>query len=524
MSIFRYLLILIFGFFAVRSVDLMLVRGSYFRRLADENRIRRLRIAPARGRILDRNGFELARNTVAYLDREGKKLNRKQALELEAAGVPLQKKWVREYPLAAAAAHITGYLSEATQEEIDHQNKDCPISLGDLVGRGGIEQFYDCRLRGKPGEKLVEVNALGEIVREIGKREAIAGDDVRLTIDKNWQRVAWEALKGNKGAVVILDPNNGQILALVSWPSFDPNAFTKFRDETKISQWLNDPNFPFLNRAISGAYHPGSTFKMITAIAGLEEGKIDAQTKVEDTGVIKIGQWQFGNWYWLEYGRKEGLVDLVKAIKRSNDIYFYKVGEWLGVRQLADWAEKFGVGKLTGIDLPGEIGGFLPSPEWKERAKGEKWFLGNTYHLAIGQGDLTMTPLQVALETAVIANGGKWCRPYLNQKSNIKDQNCRDLGIKSEYIELVKKGMIEACSPGGTGFPFFNFRPQIACKTGTAEVGDGTDDSHAWFTLFYPADHPEVVMTVLVERGGSGAYVAAPIAKEIIERVREVRE
>ncbi len=529
MVILHYLLILIFGFFAARSFDLMIIRGRYFRRLADENRIRRVRIVPARGRILDRQGFELARNTVVYRDQAGKKLSRQEALAREARGEVIKKDWQREYPLAQAAAHLTGYLTEATQEEINASQENCPIGLGDLVGRGGIEQEYDCQLRGRPGEELVEVDARGEVKRRLGQRPAQPGQDIRLTIDKNWQQAVGQVLSQAEKpdlskAVVVLDPRTGQVLALASWPAFDPNSFTKFRREEQIQAWLNDPQLPFLNRVIGGAYHPGSVFKMITAIAGLEAGKIDAQTQVEDTGVIKIGQWQFGNWYWLEYGRKEGLVDLVKAIKRSNDIYFYKVGEWLGVEVLLDWAKRFGLGHLTGIDLPGEVSGLLPSPEWKEKTKGERWFLGNTYHLAIGQGDLTMTPLQVAVETAVIANGGKWCRPHLNliQKPKTKNQrdgnqDCRELGIKREHLELVKQGMIEACSPGGTGFPFFNFKPQVACKTGTAEVGDGTDETHAWFTLFYPTDQPRVVITVLVERGGSGAYVAAPIARQLIE-------
>jgi len=511
-KLLQYLLILIFGFFLTRVADLMLIRGAYFRRLAEENRIRRIKIEAARGKILDRNKFELARNTVFYLDEKGERIGRQEALNLEAVGVPLQKKWVREYPLAKATAPVTGYLSEASQEEI--AGSSCQIGLGELVGRGGVEQFYDCPLRGSKGERLVEVNAKGTVVRQLGQKNAVSGNDIHLTIDKSWQEASWQALAGRKGAIIILNPNNAEVLALVSSPSFNPNSFTKWRDDKKIKQWLNDENFPFLNRAISGAYHPGSVFKIVTATAGLEEGEINAETKIEDTGEIKIGQWRFGNWYWLEYGRKEGLVNIVKAIKRSNDIYFYKTGEWVGVSRLRDWAEKFGFGEVTGIDLPAESGGFLPSPQWKEKAKKEKWFLGNTYHLAIGQGDLTTTPLQIALETAVVANGGRICQPHLR----LKTKECHSLGIKKENLELIKQGMVGACSPGGTGFPFFNFEPRVACKTGTAEVGDGTNDSHAWFTLFYPTDEPKIVITVLVERGGSGAYVAAPIAKEIIER------
>jgi len=235
---FRYLLVFIFGFFMVRSADLMLIRGAYFRRLADENRIRRLKIAPARGRILDRNGFELARNTVLYLDQKGNRLDRQRALELEAAGASLKKKWIREYPLADLAAHLTGYLTEATREEIKESRDDCPIGLGDLVGRGGIEQEYDCQLRGQPGEELVEVDARGKVRRRLGQRPAQPGEDIWLTIDKNWQKAVGQALmqsaeKKQPKAVVVLDPNNGQVLALASWPAFDPNVFTKFRRQNQ---------------------------------------------------------------------------------------------------------------------------------------------------------------------------------------------------------------------------------------------------------------------------------------------------
>lgn len=529
LKIFNWAIFIVFGLFLTRATDLMLVRGAYFKKLADFNRVRRVKISPARGRILDTRGVELARNSVRYFDSEDQLVTRENALEIEASGAAaLVKEWVREYPLGESTAHLTGYLGEASEEEVFPDDRSKP-GMGDLIGRGGIEQFYDSLLRGVSGEKLVEVGAKGEEIRELGRREAKAGEDIFLSLDSRWQEAAWQALSGHKGAVVILDPDSGAILSLVSWPAFDPNLFTKNRDEEQIHSLLNDSSLPFLNRAIGGAYHPGSVFKMITSVAGLQEGEIDRNKEIEDTGVIEIGKWRFGNWYWLEYGRTDGMVNLEKAIKRSNDIYFYKVGEWVGIGRLLTWAEKFNLGQTTGIDIPGEVSGFLPSPQWKEEIKGERWFLGNTYHLSIGQGDLTMTPLQVAIETAAIANGGKICRPHL-----VGGLACQDLWVKQENIDLIKKGMVKACSTGGTGFPFFNFRPQVGCKTGTAEVGDGSDDAHAWFTLFFPADSSSsdgglegllrggtgsrVVITVLVERGGSGAYIAAPIAKEIIER------
>jgi len=511
-TLFRWLLTIVFGLFLTRAADLMIIKGSYFRRLADNNRIKRIRLSPARGRITDRHGRDLARNTIRYFNEKEEEISREEALVYQAEGKTLAKIWVREYPLGEATAHLTGYLGEASQGELGERDGHW-IDLGDLVGRGGVEEYYDSHLRGEPGERMVEVGAKGEFIRELGRRDPRPGEDLELTIDLQWQEAAWQAIKGRKGAVVVLDPWNGAVLALVSYPSFDPNLFTKNRDDQKIEQLLNDPNLPFLDRAISGAYHPGSVFKMVTAIAGLEEGRIDKDKLIEDVGEIKIGDWRFGNWYWLQYGRKEGMVDLVKAIKRSNDIYFYKVGEWLGAESLLSWAKRFGLGSKRGIDLPNEVSGFLPSPEWKEKLRGEQWFLGNTYHLAIGQGDITATPLQIALETAVIANQGRLCRPHL-----AGEKECQTLGIKEENLSLVKQGMIEACSSGGTGFPFFDFYSQVACKTGTAEIGNIDQEAHAWFTLFYPAEEPKAVITVLIERGGSGAYVAAPVAKETIER------
>lgn len=533
--ILKWILIFVFGLFFTRIVDLMIVRGAYFRDLADNNRVRLVKIPAARGKILTVDGQELAYNNVFYSKPDGSKIPRQKALELEAKGEEIKKDWVREYPFGEITAHLTGYLGEATEEEVDAQK----TKFRSLVGRGGLEEYHDELIRGENGKKIIEVTVDERVIRELGKKEPVPGNDLIVSLDLDWQKAAWEALEGNKGSVVILDPFDGSILGMASWPSFDPNYFTIKRDDQRISQILMDSDQPMLNRAIGGAYSPGSVFKMITAAAGLEEGEIDAEKEVEDTGVLKVGEWQYRNWYWTEYGRTEGMVDLVKAIQRSNDIYFYKVGEWVGINSLMDWAEVFGWGKKTGIDLPGEVTGLLPRPEWKKEVKGERWFLGNTYHVAIGQGDLTATPLQVAVETAIIANGGKLCRPYLSLNSTTSEvENCQQLDISREHIDLIKQGMIAACSSGGTAFPFFEINEKgrrVACKTGTAEINNLSGDTHAWFTLFYQPkcsktsevtdsascevdSQQEVVITVLLERGGSGSSDAAPVAKEIIQR------
>ncbi len=356
------------------------------------------------------------------------------------------------------------------------------------------------------------------MVRQLGEIPAQVGEDLIISLDFDLQEFVWEKLKEQKGAVVVLESKTGQILSLVSAPSFDPNAFGFNKDEEKVESYLKDKeNTPFFNRSLGGSYPPGSVFKPVVAIAALEEEKINPETIVVDSGPIKIGQWQYTNWYWNMYGVAEGEVNLTKGIARSNDIYFYKVGEWLGADNLVSWGKKFGLGQKTGIDLPAESAGLMPSPEWKKKVRGEPWFLGNTYHLSIGQGDLTATPLQVAAYTAAIANGGKFCPPQLKLK---EQDDCLDLELRAENLKAVQKGMIAACQPKGSAASFFDFVPQVGCKTGTAQTGR-EDESHAWFSLFVPASDPQLVVVVFIEKGGSGATVAAPIAKDIVEYLKQ---
>jgi len=277
---------------------------------------------------------------------------------------------------------------------------------------------------------------------------------------------------------------------------------------------LRDTQLPMLNRAIGAHYPPGSTFKIVSLVAGLEEGKIDRETIYKDTGQVKIGDFVYNNWYFTQYGRVEGEIDLITALKRSTDTFFYKMGEWVGAVKLADWAREFNLGSKTKIDLPGEIAGLVLDPKTKKESRGESWFLGNTYHLAIGQGFLLTTPLQVNTMTSVIANRGKLCPPKINLDQKV---DCRDLSLEPETLDLIEEGLKEVCLPEGTAFPFFDFEPRVAGKTGTAEFGDFEDRTHAWFTAYAPADEPEIVVTVLLEAGGEGSYDAAPIAKEIFE-------
>ena len=317
---------------------------------------------------------------------------------------------------------------------------------------------------------------------------------------------------------MIVTDTKGEVLTLVSVPSFDPNLFINGANE-KITAVLEDDNKPLFNRAIGGAYQPGSVYKPVVAIAGLEEGTIDKYYSYDDPGVLSIdtpyGNFSYSNWYWTQYGGREGEIGVSRAITRSTDTFFYKLGELIGVDKLNEWSQKFGLNEKTGIDLPGETVGLVPSPEWKEQTKGERWFLGNTYHMSIGQGDLALTPIAINQAISVVASEGLLCEPKIAQSGK---ENCAELPISEQSYNLVKEGMKGACMQGGTGFTFFDFEEKegitVGCKTGTAETGI-SDATHAWFVSFAPLGEPEIVSTVLVEKGGEGSRVAGPVAREI---------
>jgi len=501
---FYVCLLIVFSVLLARLVMLTIVEGGRFKALAEGNRIKVINLAADRGVIYDRFGELLTRNTP-----EG-----------------------REYIYSIALSQVLGYVGEVSEEELEMFS---PYSMGDIIGKMGIEKEYDELLKGKDGGILVETDADGEVIREIGRSEPIAGKNLHVNLDAGLQRKAYELLDGRKGSVIASVPETGEILALVSSPGFDVNLFglnknTSMIDDRgvqrDIERVLNDKDLPMFNRAISGEYPPGSVFKIVTAVGALEEGKVDESTKIEDTGEIKIGIWRFGNWYYDQYGQKEGVIDIVRAISRSNDIFFYKLGEWLGIASLSDWAKYFGIGSQTGIDLGGEAYGLMPNPEWKKEYKEEDWYLGDTYISAIGQGDILMTPLQVNQMTGVIASKGKLCKPILlkhEAPDQIGTSNCKKLDISTKTLETVTEGMKQVCEAGGTAFPFFDFkaggeRVYVAGKTGTAEFGQAEDEeTHAWMTVFAPVEKPEILVTVMLEEAGQGSYQAAPAAKELLD-------
>ncbi|MCL5970264.1 MAG: penicillin-binding protein 2 [Patescibacteria group bacterium] len=553
----------------IKLTSLTVFDGSYYRNLSDNNRVRTNIIHAPRGIIFDRNGNPLVYNIPGFrriVNGRAELISRDEANSLIAKGAKnLEVDSLRQYPFKDQISHVLGYIGAISEEEL--KDPDFKGYGGkDVIGKMGIEKIYEKNLRGIDGRELVEVNAMGEKVRTLGQTDPTPGQDIKLTIDLNVQKAAYEALKDiKKGAVVVSTPDGG-ILALVSKPSFDPNLFTLGKHYSpasgsiykNVSEVLTDnENQPLLNRAIGGVYPPGSTFKLITAAAGLEEKIIDDKFQIEDTGVLTVGAFSFANWFFTDYGKTDGSVDVVKAIKRSNDIFFYKLGDMLGVDKLSNFAKKFGLGEKLGIDLDGEAKGLVPTKEWKQKTFNESWYLGDNYHYGIGQGYLLTTPLQVNMWTEVIANGGELYQPHLLLSSKFKVQSSKLLSEKN--FNLIRTGMVEACETGGVAWPLFEFRIQnparlasesvagrskfnidgknfmkipestisaelnnyvkvsIACKTGTAQHGTEQTQPHAWITLFAPAYNPQIVITVLAESSGQGSNVAAPIAKKILE-------
>lgn len=518
-----------FAILLVRLFELQIIKGSYYQELADGNRIRKVTLKAPRGEIIARGGEYLVKNDeiengIYYDNIRGYYISGDPAEKNEK--IVKVDGWMRVYPLKESASHITGYIGNVNEKESGKISAECinkgERTLNDVIGRTGLEEYYDCLLRGRDGEKLIEVSADGKYVRLLGEKEPIKGTDLKTTIDYSLQEYISTLLSGQKGVIIVSD-SDGEILGLFSSPAYDPNIF--LNNQGEIASVLKDKNLPLFNRAISGKYSPGSIYKPIVASAALESSAIDKSYRYQDTGSIKFstpyGNYSFSNWYYTQYGGVEGSIDVTKALARSTDTFFYKAGELTGIGKLVAWSKKFGLDANTGIDLPGEDSGLVPDPEWKERVKGERWFLGNTYHMSIGQGDLALTPIGIHEAISAISNDGNLCTPHLiGVLSDGKDYQCISLDIKKEYIDLVKEGMRKVCSSGGTGYTFFDFEDKsgvdIACKTGTAQIGTN-DKTHAWFTAFAPVDKPEIVVTVLVEEGGEGSKVAGPIARQIFD-------
>ncbi|MFH0773281.1 MAG: penicillin-binding transpeptidase domain-containing protein [bacterium] len=528
-------LILILGvgiFFIILLIKLFtltIVKGDYYRRLSEANRISEIPIEPKYGTIRDRKGFVLAEN---------------KDVSIATTQDFIRSERVYYYP--EETAHIIGYRQLADKKDIETDYCSRKLLPNERVGKKGVEKLYDCDLRGIPGKKLVEVNASGKKEGIIAVIPPTDGNTLQLALDIELQQAAFKALGGRRGAVIAMKPTTGELLAFVSSPSFDPTYFEK--GDLRVSEILNNKDKPLLNRITEGVYPPGSIFKPIIATGALEEGIFTDKTIVQDNGFVMAGALRFGNWYFLQYGKTEGPVDMLRAIQRSNDTFFYKLGEAIGPEKMQTWAEKFGLGSIINIGFD-EAEGTLPSPFWKREVLKENWYLGDTYNYSIGQGYLTTTPLQMAYALSPFANNGYQCKPQLLKST---PPECKKLPIKQSTVDLIKEGMKRACSTGGTGWPLFDFKVknielmkqeleklpeekkasaeaqmnrdnkyfkqiQTACKTGTAESHAKSGIPHAWIEVFAPFEKPEIVITVLIEEAGQGSDVAAPVAREVLK-------
>ena len=558
-----FLFIFAFLFLFSRSFVLQVVRGAENRRKSEENRLRFQVIRAPRGTIYDREGSVLAQNLPGFrviwdpslprahpeeepdweklaqilnlpLGEISEKVNeareaqspvilkssasRDETLAVETlfsdfVGIKTEVSPVRSYPQGALFSHVLGFVGEAGPQD--------PVS--GLVGRGGLEEEFDLLLRGREGRRLLEVNVLGRGEKEVAKVEAETGLPLRTSLDLGLTKVSSEALswgikrsKSTGGVVIAQNPKTGKILTLLSLPSFDPNRLVSGITREEFGNLSSDPRKPLFNRALSGTYPPGSVFKLVTATAALEESIVTPQTLINCSGAIRVGAFTYLGWKAGGHGD----ISLVPAIGKSCDIYFYTVGggyggqRGVGAEKLADWARLFGLGEVLGVEQPWEAKGLIPDPTWKLREREEPWYLGNTYHMAIGQGDVLVTPLQVSIMVSAIANGGEVLRPTLLLDS--EPEVLREGFVSPETLAWVKEGMRAVCMPGGTAYPLFGFSVPTAGKTGTSETGVG-ERTHAWFTVFAPSEDPEIVLTVFLENGGEGSHDAAPVARKILD-------
>lgn len=428
-------------------------------------------------------------------------------------------------------AHILGYQGKVNENEYQ-ELKNKGYLFNDSIGKTGLEKVYEKQLRGVYGKEKIEIDATGKAIKIVSKEEVEKGDNLYLTIDLIMQAKLEEIIQNylekynkKKAAAVVLDPQSGKIRSLISLPGFNSNLFAEGISSEDYQSLINDENQPLFNRTVSGEYPSGSTVKMVMGAAALEEGIVNERTSFLSVGGIRIGQWFFPDWR----AGGHGYTDIRKAIADSVNTFFYIIGggygdrEGLGVERIKEYCERFGLNQLTGIDLPNEKPGFLPSPEWKEEKKGEKWYIGDTYHLVIGQGDILVTPLQVANYTAVFANKGILYKPTLLDKYFVQSKNeiinNQPEVLKSEFVDpynltLIRQGLRQAVTKGSARI--LNSLPVTAgAKTGTAQWKQDAEP-HSWFTAFTPYENTELVVTVLVEEGGDGSFLAANITNDFL--------
>ena len=454
------------------------------------------------------------------------------------SGIRVEPTYVREYLDPYAFSHALGYTGYVNEENLQGNSN---FSLRDLVGKNGVESEYDAYIRGENGKIITRINSRNEIVGEVSTEEPVPGKDLLLAIDAELQIKIHEIFKKKgveRGAAVALDPATGEVLALVSVPGFDSNEFSRGMNAREFQRIVEDKTKPLFSRAISGHYPPGSTIKPFVALAALGERIIDPNRYIYAAASISVPNiynpeivYRFSDW------KEHGLVNMVKAIAVSSNVYFYHIGggygdvKGLGIERLARYLTAFGFGKILGIDVKSEAQGFIPDPAWKKEARGEDWYIGDTYNASIGQGDISVTPLQLASATAAIANGGILWKPRIvnavidtdgTPEKEFPAEQLLRFPVSENNLKVVREGMREAVRSGSSKFlsdlPF-----AVAGKTGTAQAGTNKTP-HAWWTGFAPYENPEIVLTILVENGGEGSAVSVPIAKDVLNWYFENRK
>jgi len=562
LAVLQALVVALVGVLVLQFWNLQVLRARHFRDLAENNRSRLVTLAAPRGALLDRHGQVLVGNRPSFnvvlnpehagdLDQVVSRLagalgmgeaairerlarrqpyrplvvkadatladvaaldaRRRELPEVSVEVVPL-----RSYPLASAAAHALGRVGEITERQLQLEEFR-GLAPASLVGQAGLESRYNKELMGRDGYRRVIVNSRGLEVAEAARQAPEDGPSLTLSIDASLQAAMEKAFEGRAGSAVALDPRTGEILAMASTPAYDPNEFTTGIDAALWASLATDPQTPLMNRVIQGAYSPGSTFKIIAATAALEEGVITPSTTFYCPGYLAVYNTVF---HCMAKGG-HGVMDLRRAIANSCNVYFFQVGIRLEIARLSKWAKLMGLGAPTGVDLPHELGGLMPSPEWKMRVFKTPWYAGETVSVAIGQGQVSATPLQMARVMAVIANGGRLVRPHLTRGTEAP----LPLGIRPETIAAVKEGL-RAVVAEGTGRRARLPTVEVCGKTGSAQVVASARLAkspnafellpHGWFLAFAPADDPRIALAVLVEHGRSGAESAAPVARQIL--------
>ncbi len=458
--------------------------------------------------------------------------------QLELPGVSLQVTPRRRYIYGPMAAHLLGYVGEVTQQDL---TKLAAYHMGDEIGKFGLEHGWEDFLRGKSGGQEIEVDAVGRRLRLLKEIPETPGESVVMTLDLDVQQVAEQAMAGKAGALVAIDPNTGGIIAMVSHPDFDPNVFASGLDSAEWRKLTTDPQHPLQDRVIQGTYPPGSTFKIVDSIAGLQEHAITPETAFTCSG----GIWYGGREYrcWRHQGH--GGISLHRGIVESCDVYFYNVGERVGIDKLAYWAHQLGLGMKSGIDLDNERPGVIPSSAWKKQRFGERWYPAETLSVAIGQGYVNLTPLELAQLAAQVGNGGIRYKPHFVKEIEALDGSVirsyppeieGHAGIDPEVIRLVKDAMADVVNgPGGTAHKAHLDKYTVCGKTGTAQIikeaqGGHTDEDklpeqyrdHAWFIAFAPKEHPTIAIACIVEHGGHGGSAAAPGVRDVIQKYFEL--